>query len=502
LDVPYGSFYGLKARDYLTNEVDSFTFKAEHRFSDLLTIRNVSRYAETLNDYIVTNPGDGGYVGRAADGTYWMKRGTKTRWNPVTTLANVTDLYGRFETGAFKHSYDVGLELTRERNRNAAYSTYTTSGAACPTGLTTVSGSRPTAASALGADDCTRVYDPTPDDAWTGVINRGPTSSNTTETIGLYANDSITLTERLILNLGVRWDQYSVRGLNATSSQTAGVWTTAGYTVVPERTWEFTNYQVGLVFKPTQNSSVYASWSTSSTPPTISAGDQNASGGTGTVDGVANTVLDPEDTESFEIGAKANVLNDRLALSAAAFHLTRKNALILVEPNIFRQEGEVEVNGFELGVSGSITPKWTVFGGYTYMDSELTKAAVVVSGTPPVASVNPLQGLPLANTPKNSASLFTTYRLLPKLTIGGGVYYTSKSWGGNQGGAGGGNNRVYAPEWTRVDAFATYDLSDRASLQLNVKNATDEEYIMRTNGVHHADPAPARQAILALNLRF
>ncbi|ALJ07001.1 TonB-dependent receptor [Brevundimonas sp. DS20] len=502
LDVPYDSFYGLTARDYLTNEVDSFTFKAEHRFSDLLTIRNVSRYAETLNDYIVTNPGDGGYVGRAADGTYWMKRGTKTRWNPVTTLANVTDLYGRFETGAFKHSYDVGLELTRERNRNAAYSTYTTSGAACPTGLTTVSGSRPTAASALGADDCTRVYDPTPDDAWTGVINRGPTSSNTTETIGLYANDSITLTERLILNLGVRWDQYSVRGLNATSSQTAGVWTTAGYTVVPERTWEFTNYQVGLVFKPTQNSSVYASWSISSTPPTISAGDQNASGGTGTVDGVANTVLDPEDTESFEIGAKANVLNDRLALSAAAFHLTRKNALILVEPNIFRQEGEVEVNGFELGVSGSITPKWTVFGGYTYMDSELTKAAVVVSGTPPVASVNPLQGLPLANTPKNSASLFTTYRLLPKLTIGGGVYYTSKSWGGNQGGAGGGNNRVYAPEWTRVDAFATYDLSDRASLQLNVKNATDEEYIMRTNGVHHADPAPARQAILALNLRF
>ncbi|WP_333897050.1 TonB-dependent receptor [Brevundimonas aurantiaca] len=502
LDVPYDSFYGLTARDYLTNEVDSFTFKAEHRFSDLLTIRNVSRYAETLNDYIVTNPGDGGYVGRAADGTYWMKRGTKTRWNPVTTLANVTDLYGRFETGAFKHSYDVGLELTRERNRNAAYSTYTTSGAACPTGLTTVSGSRPTAASALGADDCTRVYDPTPDDAWTGVINRGPTSSNTTETIGLYANDSITLTERLILNLGVRWDQYSVRGLNATSSQTAGVWTTAGYTVVPERTWEFTNYQVGLVFKPTQNSSVYASWSTSSTPPTISAGDQNASGGTGTVDGVANTVLDPEDTESFEIGAKANVLNDRLALSAAAFHLTRKNALILVEPNIFRQEGEVEVNGFELGVSGSITPKWTVFGGYTYMDSELTKAAVVVSGTPPVASVNPLQGLPLANTPKNSASLFTTYRLLPKLTIGGGVYYTSKSWGGNQGGAGGGNNRVYAPEWTRVDAFATYDLSDRASLQLNVKNATDEEYIIRTNGVHHADPAAGRQAILALNLRF
>ncbi len=505
LDVPYSSFYGLKARDYLTNTVDAFTFKAEHRLSDFATVRNVSRYAETLNDYIVTNPGDGGYVGRAADGTYWMKRGTKTRWNPVSTLANVTDVYGRFATGSIKHSYDVGLELTRERNRNATYSTYTTSGAACPTGLTTVVGSPPTANGAAGAGDCTPVYNPNPDDAWTGVINRGPVSSNTTETIGVYANDSISLTERLILNLGVRWDQYSVEGVNAvlgSPSSTAGVWNVAGYTAVPKRTWEFTNYQVGLVYKPTENSSVYASWATSSTPPTIAAGDQNASGGTGTVDGVANVVLDPEDTESFEIGAKANVFHDRLALSAAAFQLTRKNALILVEPDRYRQEGEVEVKGFELGVSGNITPNWTVFGGYTYMDSELTKAAKIFSGTPPVEVANPLQGLPLANTPKNSASLFTTYRLLPKLTVGGGVYYTSKSFGGNQGGAGGGNNRIYAPSWTRLDLFAAYDLTDRASLQLNVKNATDEDYIIRTNGVHHADVAAGRQAILALNMRF
>ncbi|MBD3820273.1 MAG: TonB-dependent receptor, partial [Brevundimonas diminuta] len=72
----------------------------------------------------------------------------------------------------------------------------------------------------------------------------------------------------------------------------------------------------------------------------------------------------------------------------------------------------------------------------------------------------------------------------------------------NQGGAGGGANRVYAPEYTRVDLFASYDISDRASLQLNVQNAGDEEYIIRTNGVHHADVAPARQAILTLNVRY
>ena len=151
-----------------------------------------------------------------------------------------------------------------------------------------------------------------------------------------------------------------------------------------------------------------------------------------------------------------------------------------------------------------------MFGGYTYMDSELTKAAVVVSGTPPVEQrQSSLQGLPLANTPKAfSASLFTTYRVLPRLTVGGGVYYVSrsKSLGGNQGGAGGGNPtasmRPNGPAWT---PYAAYDLTDtRDACSLNVKNAT-----RRANTscapTAFTTPIPRRRPCrpsLALNLRF
>ncbi|KAK0331978.1 hypothetical protein LTR94_026736, partial [Friedmanniomyces endolithicus] len=137
LDVSYDSFYGLKARDYLINEVDSVTLKLEHRFSENLAIRNTTRYAETLNDYVVTNPGDGG-TAQLISGEWWMKRGTKSRWNPVETLANVTDLYGAFSTGPFKHSFDLGLELSSEENRNASYSVQSNApgAAACPAPLT------------------------------------------------------------------------------------------------------------------------------------------------------------------------------------------------------------------------------------------------------------------------------------------------------------------------------------------------------------------------------
>lgn len=493
LDVPYNSFYGLRDRDFLTNTVDTFTFDFEHAFSDSLILRNVSRYSETLNDYIVTNPGDGG-AAQLIGGEWWMKRATKTRWNPVTTVANVTDLRGSFTTGGIGHEFDLGLELATERNSNAAYSTFTTAGSACPAGFVMSAANLAN----LGAGDCTRVFAPNTDDSWAGVINRGPISRNVTDTVGVYALDSISLTSQLILNLGVRWDQYTVNGANLTGTQANGVWTlngqtaaTPGIVVLPERQWDFVNYQVGLVYKPTANSSVYISYATASTPPTLSAGDQNASGGTGTGN-LVTTVLDPEESTNFEIGAKANLFNDRLALSAAAFMLKRENAQIQVSPGVFEQAGEAEVKGIELGVSGNITRQWQVFGGYTYMDSEL------VSG----AYNNVNVGDPLANTPEHSFSLFTTYRVTPALSLGGGAYYVSDSFGGNQGGAGGGANRIYAPAYARFDLFASYDLTDTASLQLNVQNATDEEYIMRTNGVHHADVAPARQAILTLNLRY
>src|SRR5690606_37637582 len=123
------------------------------------------------------------------------------------------------------------------------------------------------------------------------------------------------------------------------------------------------------------------------------------SGGTGSGN-LSGDLLDPEETQSYEIGAKANLFGERLSLSGALFQTTRKNAQILVDTGVYEQAGETEVRGVELAVSGSITPAWTVFGGYTYMDSELVRGAV--TSTPPVVTPNAFEDLPLANTPEHS----------------------------------------------------------------------------------------------------
>lgn len=485
LKVDRDTFYGLKSRDYQKTKADIGTLSIDHQISENLGVRQVLRYSKTLNDYILTNPGDAGPA-QFINGVWWMKRGPKTRWNPTTTMAAVTDLHGKVTTGAVEHSFDVGVELSREKNLNATYSTFTTSGAACPTGYVWTG----TFKANLGEGDCTNVFAPNADDPWTGVVNRAPANYNISKTAAIYAFDTLKFGDKWLLNLGIRHDNYRSLGHDYTLSQAQGVFTVTGITY-RNAEWSFTNYQAGLVYKPTEDSSVYISYGTASTPPGISAGDQNSNGNNGTGN-LANTVLEPEDSESFELGAKVNVFDDALALSAALFKTTRKNAQIQIDAGIYAQVGETQVQGVELGVSGNITPKWQAFGGYTYMDSELVRGAY--------NGVN--QGDPLANTPKNTFSLFTTYRVIRPLSLGGGAYYVSKTFGGNQGGAGGGANGIYLPAYWRYDAFASYTINDRMDLQLNVQNLTDERYFTKTNGTHHADPAPGRQAILTLNVKY
>jgi catecholate siderophore receptor len=55
--------------------------------------------------------------------------------------------------------------------------------------------------------------------------------------------------------------------------------------------------------------------------------------------------------------------------------------------------------------------------GYSYLDSKVEKAAYNK-----VAQ----EGKPLPFVAKNSASLWTTYQVLPKLTLGAGVQYRDK----------------------------------------------------------------------------
>src|SRR3546814_12936826 len=102
---------------------------------------------------------------------------------------------------------------------------------------------------------------------------------------------------------------------------------------------------LGLVYKPTRNGSVYVSYATASTPPSVSGGDQEGLS-------VGMSDLKPEKSATLELGTKWNVLDERLSLTAAIFQNDRRDAQIEVEPGQFAQAGHTRVSGLELGASG------------------------------------------------------------------------------------------------------------------------------------------------------
>src|SRR3546814_13640142 len=123
-----------------------------------------------------------------------------------------------------------------------------------------------------------------------------------------------------------------------------------------------------------------------------------------------------------------------LLLTAAAFRNERTNYRVtsndVLQPTEQVLDGRARVDGIALGATGHVTPAWTVFANYTYLDSEprqgISDYCVANPGVGdcPVADI--LKGRPLHSTPKHSGSLFTAYPLPFGIQIGYGFPYPGR----------------------------------------------------------------------------
>ncbi len=468
VDVDRENFYGLLNRDFQDTGADIGTVVFAHDFNDAITLTNTTRYGKTFNDYIVTNPDDG----RANVPNGVVLRNTKSRNSDTTTRANNTNLDLRFETGRIGHSLALGAEFSSEEMYNRNYAVeilYNGNAVTEPANSCSVPG-------VVGAPsnyNCTTLDNPNPHDPWTGTIE--PASSATraeTDSASAYALDTMSLNERWSLNLGLRYDDYSTRQLSGEIDAP----------VEDRNDSDFVNYQAGVVYKPRPNGSIYLSAGTSSNPSGNTLGD-----GTENI-AASNADLEPERIESIELGTKWDLLNGRLSLTSAVFSMYKTNARVAVEPGRGgRQEtvGEQQVDGLEVGVSGALTDNWQISASYTFLDSEIADDG----------PVNEDDGNVFPNTPRNSASLWTTYDITGAFEMGIGAIYVGERYG-NTG------NTVWVPSYTTVDLMAAYEFSERFNLQLNLRNVGDEVYYTRPYSNHYAALGPARSAVLAANFEF
>ncbi|WP_435034777.1 TonB-dependent receptor [Pseudomonas neuropathica] len=481
-DKPYAggdhsNFYGLD-RDFRKGRTDTATFAIEHDLSDSLTIKNTLRHGTSMQDYILTQPDDS--KGNVNNGSLWRR--ANTRVSNTETTTNQTDLFGNFYVAGFKNSFSTGVEYTREESQKSSYNVNTDT-TPRTTNVPASSNCTPSMIGAPSNYNCTSLSNPNPNDPWNGAISRNYAGTDTqANTYALYVFDTLELNEQWLVNMGLRYDHFDT---DYKTYNAAGTTTSKG-----DDTSEFVTGQFGVVYKPAENGSIYASYATSATPPgnTLGEGQEgNPLGGTPDRSGnLLSSDMEPETTKNYEIGTKWDLLNDRLSLTADVFRTEKENARVQVDTSSYENAGKTRVQGVELSASGKITDKWQVFAGYAFMDSEQVDGG-------PMGKAN--DGNELPNTPKNSASLWTTYQVTPKLTIGGGAFYVDDVYGSVA-------NTTMVDSYVRYDAMAAYKLTKNIDLQLNVQNLTNETYYDKAFSTHFANQAAGRTALLSTNFHF
>ena len=292
----------------------------------------------------------------------------------------------------------------------------------------------------------------------------------------IFIQDQIAISEQLDIVVGLRYDQFDIREVDF--EENGEVSTSSDNEVSP---------RLGIIYKPQENVSLYASYSETFLPR---SGEQFAN-----IGGTQNTDGDPFDADEFdnlEIGAKWDV-NPNLSLTAALFENQQSrldNAPTSVDPSGTTLIAvDTEVSGFEFQVNGRITDIWSIAANYSYLDGEFD------SGDPEEDGRSPRE------IPENTASVWNTFDFSPKFGLGLGAIYQDESFTENPDERPD-SERVILPSYVRVDASAFYNVSDNLKLQLNVENLLDKEYFPNAHTDNNITVGAPINATFSLSGKF
>ena len=395
--------------------------RIEHDINENVTIREVFNAQGGGFDFLTTR---GTALGNR---NTTVTRQTNATQSTYAAIDSQTEVVAKFDLLGFSHTVLLGFEYI-----NGYRHSYNTVGRIASIGfLNPTFGALPSSALTLQTD-----------------------LKQKNELFGLYAQDQIDLGLGLQLLVGARYDFGSQFYFNRLPTST---------TIPADQQVSGVSPRVGLVYRPFEPLTVYASYSTSFKPQTA---------------GVLNVTNPPPETGvQYEIGSRLDITPD-LTLSAAAFRITRNNVAAAnpVNTGFSVITGQQRSEGVEADLAGQILPGWKVIGGVGYLDARITKDTTYAIGNRITA------------VPAFSGSIWSTYQFqggpLRGLGIGAGVTFVGKRYGDL-------NNSFSVGAYTRLDAAVFYDLDEHARLSLNVRNLTDAHYIEQPyNQFNNAPGAP------------
>lgn len=533
--VDDSDYFGTANLDEQKTKVDRLTATFRHAFNDNISIRNLTRW-QRVAQYSQTS---------APQGVFCLANGRQPVAESFNSTIGALCPAGQDKPGFFYPSGPRGL--VRDQVNDLLHN---------QTDLTIVNGSKGGLRNTLviGASYTREDYSietgqllrnpggalpnpvqppislSNPNTTWTGPVNYVRTGNNygDTRNIAVYAFDTLEITPAFELNAGVRYENArNIFHADTVATPAAG----GAYTRGPDQVSDdnLFSYRVGAVFHPVENVSLYVAHGNAKTP--TSASVRAGCGVPASVGAADPCKTAPEKARTFEIGAKAELFDKRLLLTAALFRNERTNYRVpsndpAQAASLQILDGRSRVDGVALGITGNVTPEWAIFANYTYLNGKVRQSVsdyCLANPDPQPVTVpprpacnnsaeipDPQAGNRLFQTPKHSGSLFTTYAFPFGLQIGYGLTYQGKFT--THQGTLKQRTMLSVDDYLIHRAFVSYDFKNGLVAQINVSNFTDEDYytgvrnnVNATTGVvtgGWATPGDARSAVFSLFYNF
>jgi catecholate siderophore receptor len=442
LETDRSAFFGHADVNRSKVAVHSVGGSIDHELSDSVTLKTRISFADYDKFYQNLVPGSVNAAGTTV---------TLSGYNAGTQRQNLfsqTDVIVVQRTGPVSHTILAGVELGRQMTDNRRLTAF------FPT-----LGPSTTSTTVLLSDPTTDLFVEFSSLA-SDANNRGVAT-----TAGVYLQDQLALSSRLLAIVGLRYDRFRVDLLDRRTDDSL------------RGEDDLLSPRIGLVFKPLRTLSVYGNYSRSYLPR---AGEQLSSLS------ASNRALNPEEFQNAEAGIKWE-LTPALAFSTAVYRLNRGNVVVPdpLDPTTSILVDAERTAGLELEASGTVANRWRLHAGYAYQHGEVTRSL----------SPTVLAGARLGQVPRHTFSLWNRYDISRHWGVGLGVSSRSESFIAT-------DNAVVLPSFMRVDAAVFVNVTDELRLHANIDNLFDAHYYASAHSNNNITPGSPRGVRVMLSTRF
>jgi iron complex outermembrane recepter protein len=338
VDIPRERFLGVLWGYYKSTQ-SAMTATLTHRLSERWKLNFMGAYRNyNTGLFANTRPNSGTLI--KTDGT-WIRNIQRTEVAEDYYLAQI-DLTGKFNTGSLSHQVLLGADTDQ-------FSTITT------------------AYNQLARYDTVNVFGTKQYKIRTDIPTLTPAALTTAPVsrVGVYIQDLITVSPIFKVLAGVRYSyQQTASDVYSYATQTT---TSAEYfdgAFSP---------RLGLVYQPSKNHSIFASYANSFTLNTGVDMSENA--------------LPPSLIDQYEVGSKNELFNAKLSANLTAYRIFNSNLAQIslvngnTNTNIKELTGSVQSTGFEIDITARPFSKLSLMAGYSYNEAKYIQSNTFVEGS-------------------------------------------------------------------------------------------------------------------------